>query len=305
MNMAPSRWKYGMGPFLLEAPFPIPELKEISAEQPTNVRFDFGDVPRCLEGALAEGERWSATKSQYVLHVEEVASYWVKDGCSVTIQLVSHSLMSDVRAYLLSPIFATLCHQSGRFALHASAIQMGQQVVAFIGHSGAGKSTLVACFARKGYNVISDDICLVDDVPLSEPSVVPVAPSIKLWKQTLDLLGEGLKDHPRVYSKYDKYRLPAAEVTDRLPLRHVLFLEWDGVATVPAIRPLDKVTALAKMMDFTHQAYLVKASGRRRENFELWGKVLTRGDASELIRPRDIGQLDQVVTIVEEYFANR
>jgi energy-coupling factor transporter ATP-binding protein EcfA2 len=293
-----------MGPFSLEAPFPIPELNEIAVQQPANLRFDFGDVPRYLKGALAEGERWSATKSQYVLHVEDVASFWVRDGCSVTIQLASDSSMSDVRAYLLSPIFATLCHQSGRFALHASAIQIGEQVVAFVGHSGAGKSTLVACFNRKGYSVISDDICLVEDVPLSEPSVVPVAPSIKLWKRTLDLLGEGQKDLQRVHSKYDKYRLPVVEVSDRFPLRHIIFLGWDRVSTAPAIRPLDKVTALAKMMDFTHQAYLVKASSRRRENFELWGKVLARADASELIRPRDVGQLDEVVTILEEYFAN-
>jgi hypothetical protein len=293
MNMQSEARRYSLGPFLIESPFTIPELSEAESSGTPDVRLVAGTVPRQLTGVVAGESRWTASRDEYLLHADGVASFWVRNGREVVIELAPNALMMDVRAYLLAPIFSTLCLQTGRFALHASA---------FIGNSGAGKSTFAACLLRRGYKIVSDDICLIETAASGATQVVPVAPSIKLWKSTMEELGGFSAELPRVFSKNDKYRIPTTTYRERLPLKNLLFLQWAPESSFESkLKPLDNVTALSKMMEFTHQAHLVKAMNRRRENFELCAKVLKNARAREFTRPRDIQQINNVVDMVEDF----
>lgn len=50
----------------------------------------------------------------------------------------------------------------GALVLHASAVQAGNQAVAFVGRSGMGKSTLATALCTQGYPLVSDDLLRVD-----------------------------------------------------------------------------------------------------------------------------------------------
>lgn len=49
--------------------------------------------------------------------------------------------------------------------LHASAVQVGGQALAFVGSSGMGKSTLAAALCELGCGLVSDDLLRVDRAP--------------------------------------------------------------------------------------------------------------------------------------------
>lgn len=67
----------------------------------------------------------------------------------------------------------------GTFCLHASAVLVGGQVLAFVGESGRGKSTLAAYLAGQlGWQLIGDDI-----LPFADGLVFPHFPQLKLPKQ--------------------------------------------------------------------------------------------------------------------------
>ncbi|MEQ1699003.1 MAG: HPr-rel-A system PqqD family peptide chaperone [Ilumatobacteraceae bacterium] len=51
---------------------------------------------------------------------------------------------------------------AGDAVLHAGAIAIGGQGVAFAGSSGVGKTTLVAGAAQRGYGVIAEEVCAID-----------------------------------------------------------------------------------------------------------------------------------------------
>lgn len=50
----------------------------------------------------------------------------------------------------------------GALLLHASAVQVGDRAVAFVGAAGMGKSTLAALFVTHGHRLVSDDLLRVD-----------------------------------------------------------------------------------------------------------------------------------------------
>ena len=133
--------KYRLGPFLLASEIPLPELDPIQFDAPPDASIRLGAVPESIEDVVANESRWWASREEYLLRVPEVATFLVRRGREVIVQPVAEAIPADVRAYLLSPIFSVLCYQCGMYSLHASAVRVGDGVVAFLGDSGAGKST--------------------------------------------------------------------------------------------------------------------------------------------------------------------
>jgi len=119
------------------------------------------------------------------------------------------------------------------------------------------------------------DMCVLEDLKEFGVHVVTVAPALKLWRDSVEWLGLSASDLPRVFSKDDKYRLKLDVKQSKHPLRLLFFLEWsvgkDEEVTVLAISP---ALALSKMMEFTHQQYLVTALGHQERFFELYADLL-------------------------------
>jgi hypothetical protein len=266
--MFPAVVNYRLGPFLLASEIPLPELEPLAAGVSADdtsageVSIRLGEVPERIANIVANESRWWASRQEYLLRVPEVANFLVRNGREVLVQPTPGAQPADIRAYLLSPIFSTLCHQAGMYSLHASAVRAGAGVVAFLGNSGSGKSTLAAGLAQRGYDLVCDDICLLDtrasaaagapsiprplrdgwettsqsshqiDNPVANSGpvlVIPVAPALKLWRSALEQLGTSPEALPRVFSRDDKYRIHLPHPPQpalRLPLREVLFLEW-------------------------------------------------------------------------------
>jgi hypothetical protein len=307
--------KYRLGPFLLASEIPLPELDSLASEHgPADVTIRVGIAPDHIDQVVANESRWWASREEYLLRVPAVATFLVRRGCEVIVQPAADALPGDIRAYLLSPIFSVLCYQSGMYSLHASAVRVGDGVVAFLGDSGAGKSTLAACLRQRGYTVIADDSCLLD-TRQSNPSaeagpvlVVPVAPALKLWRSAAEQLGVSPADHPRVFSRDDKYRLklPQAEDLDlRLPLREVLFLEWAEAAdALTTFTLVEGVAAITRLMEATHFDHMMKAAGRLTGNFLLCGRILAHARAFTFRRPRNFAHIDAVIDALEHHFAD-
>ena len=65
----------------------------------------------------------------------------------------------DVAALLFTGnVLASILTLSGECVLHASAVKIGDEALAFVGGSGMGKSTLAALFCAQGSRFITDDL---------------------------------------------------------------------------------------------------------------------------------------------------
>ena len=118
-----------------------------------------------------------------------VGRFLVRAGKEILIDLAPSSNDDEVRAYLSVACFGALCHQRGITPLHASAIDVADGCVAFVGASGAGKSTLAAALARRGHEIIGDDDCFLQLGTKADVQAWPGISRIWLWEDARAALG--------------------------------------------------------------------------------------------------------------------
>ena len=295
---------YLLGEITLFSEIVLPELPLIQHERatPHPVTIRLGDVSDHLPGAVEIDPDCFATASQYFLRIHGIARYLVTNGQEIVVSPDTGALPLDVRAYLLGTIFTVLCQQRGLLPLHASAVSSREGAVAFLARSGQGKSSLAAHLAQRGFRVLADDVCLIDPTPADEVMVIPSAPWLKLWRNSLQHLGKQADGLQRVFSEDDKYRLPLTSGLAPEPIRKLIFLEQtEESSSAIEMEEVSAVEAIPLLMNLTHQAYLLQATGQREKSFLRCGRVSSQARAYRLIRPWGLEHLKSTLDTLEKF----
>jgi hypothetical protein len=304
-STASSRVFY-LGPFQFDSEIDIPELRNSSGSGERRVTIRLGEVPRAIQAAAFCGETCQIASSEYLLNIPGTARYYVRNGNEVRLEIQSGAPIANISTYLLGSVFGVLCHQNGMLPLHASAVECGGVVSAFLGESGAGKSTLAACLQRRGHRVVSDDICLLQS-DAGTMRVIPVAGWLKLWNQSLQHLGATPLEQNRVFSTDDKFRLFLPDPgSTRSQLGRVIFLARDPDAQAqPALQPLPLVDAIAGLMDMTYVGYVPALAGQQSALFQQCAHVFRHAQAWRLTVPWGLDRMDSVLDLLERDIFNR
>ena len=293
------------GPFRIQSEIDIPELRGVTGSGRLPITIRSGNLPATIPDAQPLGNWSSVAPNEYLLEIEGVARYYVGHGHDVRVEMVPGIPISDVSTYLLGSVFGALCHQNGLLPLHASAVESSGIVTAFLGDSGAGKSTTAASLQRRGYPIVSDDICLFelhsDPTGGESMRVVPVAGWLKLWRESLDHLGETPDEANRTFSSDDKFRLYLSH-QDPTPRRigNLVFLERAANPTQPpTLQPLAPAETIASMMDKTYLNYVVELNGTHADLFRRCAAVLRNARGFRLTVPWGFHHIESVIDLVE------
>ncbi|MGC2402746.1 MAG: hypothetical protein WA510_23340 [Acidobacteriaceae bacterium] len=292
---------YRLGGMTLHSEIPLPELplaQPLSFEShPVEIRLEHAlETP---PGAVELDPDCFATARRYFLRVPGIASYQVNNGEEILVCPEPGALPLDVRAYLLGTLFVVLCQQRGLLPLHASAVITGEGVVAFVARSGQGKSSLAAHLAQRGFPVVGDDICLIDSSG-ERAMVVPAAPWLKLWRNSLEMLGRRTDGLERVFSEDDKYRLPLETPLLHEPIHRIVFLE-SSERSAPELEEVTAIEAIPLLMNLTHQAYVLEGTGQRQESFLRCSRVSSQARSYRLLRSWGLVHLEPTVDMLEKF----
>ncbi len=138
------------------------------------------------------------------LAIPKIAKYHVRGGNEVAIAAASGADPADIRIFLFNAVLGLLAHQRGLLPLQASAIRTAEGAIAFVGGAAAGKSTLAAALARRGYDLLSDDVSIFDATS-GRSMLRPTLPRVKLWRDALEAMAipiAGLARNRRTQDKY-------------------------------------------------------------------------------------------------------
>lgn len=163
--------------------------------------------------------------NHYLLRFPALADFTVSaSGMEVAVHPVPGVSAQTIEHLYLNQILPLALSRQWKLVLHASAVEVGDAAVAFVGASGLGKSTLAASFATGGYRFLTDDGLQVEksgEGYLVQPSHA----SIRLWD---DSRAELIPETTRA--------APAVDYTDKMRL-----LADDAVAFCDVARPLQRV----------------------------------------------------------------
>ena len=162
----------------------------------------------------------------------------------------------------------------GREVLHGGAFVAGGTAWALLGESGAGKSTLLAALAKRGHTVLCDDVLVLDGgAVLAGPRCIDLMPG------TAAALG--LRGTSRARGLRERLRLePAPAAVTLGGLVHLAWGDGTGVERVAVTRRIPELRGHNPIRPLLPT-----------------DKVALLGLAAlptlELVRPRDLGRLDE------------
>jgi hypothetical protein len=288
---------FRLGGLAIGSELPLPGLPEVEARS-IDVSIRIGEAPSMLSDAIEIEAGCLANADEYLHTVPGVAVFYLRGGCDIIVQPLDFSRLGEIRSFLHSVIFAVMFFRRGLLPLHASAVKVQGRVFAFMGMSGAGKSSLAAYLGRRGYQVIADDLTLLNRTKNGITKVTPCAPWLKLWQDALDGFGMPREGLNPVAGKHTKYLLPladaASDVDQSLPLGGLFVLET-GTADAVELLPLAGAAAVTALMDYTYPRPLVHKLRGDAELFKRCGDVLGTVPVSTFRRPWDLASFDPSV----------
>jgi hypothetical protein len=253
---------------------------------------------------FAEGQ---CNGNELLLDIPEVARYLLRGGNEILVEEVPTAGRGDVCGYLLGTMFGVLCHQRGITPLHASAIDVPDGCVAFMGESGAGKSTLAAALAARGHQIIADDVCFLRIGETGAVQTWPGVVRIRLWEDSMAMLGLAGPDVERIWRGYNKYFIPVEPPRDRFKPRRLLrvyqlhaapagcrasITRLQGGATIEALMQNVYRLRIAEYMGYKPAAFIVCAAASRDI------------PVFRFSRPLTLNSLAEAVEVMEDHLGN-
>ncbi|RST31208.1 hypothetical protein HMF7854_10440 [Sphingomonas ginkgonis] len=286
MTATQGRHLYSLFGLQIASDLPLPELPAGSGA-PTDVEIR-------LEPPVAEVTEvgFSKTPTGARLGIGDAAAFTIDHGRTIGVAPLSGAPAGNVRLFLLGSAFGVLLHQRGIFPLHANAVELDGQAVAFFGESGAGKSTLAGWFYDQGYRVLADDVCAIRFADDGTPIAYPGIPRLRLWREAVEASGRSLEGFARSFSgddSYDKFDVPLPAAGQRgIPLAAAYLL---GRGDQLRIAPLEGVAAAEALFAHTYRGALVESSGSAQEHWSAVVRLIGRIKLFTIERRWDLGHL--------------
>jgi hypothetical protein len=189
--------------------------------------------------------------------------------------------------------------QRGELSLHASTVEIGDEVVAIAGRRGAGKSTTSMALAARGHRLLVDDTTLLR-LTDGHAYITPYARNVHLLPDSAEALGIDFDGLPRLAGG----RLKAAFTPDEPPVgprridRIVVLTPMRGTdpPTLTEVRGTERLGTLSQHV--ARQGLAPAVLGPQRF-FEQLTALADAVVVQRLVRPLGTFTLDTVLDLIE------
>jgi len=282
---------------IISSEIECPEL--IPSAGSPDVKIVLGKTPNELINPILSGVRFQTKGQEFLLSVDGIAQYYVKNGDSITIDKYSNSNISDVRLFLLGSAIGALIHQRGLLPFHGSSVKINDKAIILSGLSGAGKSTLAAAFKQKGYLLLSDDISVISFSADGTPIVNPGFPQMKLWNDSIQKLGDNPSSYSKIREEMEKYRLPISSSfwNEPLPLSKIFIISSSNLGELK-VEPIKGIEKFSMLKTHTYRFNFVAGSEMQSKHFKSFEILSKSTDIFRLTRPSGKFIFDDLINLI-------
>jgi hypothetical protein len=233
------------------------------------------------------------------LLIKGVGRYLVEEGSRISVEPIEGSTEDEVRLFLMGSVIGALLYQRGLFPLHGSAVETRWGAMIFVGPQGVGKSTLAAQFFRRGYRLLSDDVCAVT----TRSGRLEVLPALAQFRLCADAY-ERLDPPQDARFHVDKFVVPMNEgyCPDPAPLKaiHVLADQEEGDPQFELLRGFDRVE---RLLENLYRPQFLKGQETQSDLMRLAGRIAQQANIVAVSRKRDPETIDGLIDFLESQWA--
>ena len=270
-------------------------LRELMGTSVEIAPAGFHLTDRVLNNAPPRGRGHVVVDADHaILEVAGVATFVISEGRRIRVEPVPGAPAGAVSMYLHGTVAALLLAQRGRFALHASVVDIGGLGVALAGRRGAGKSTTALRLAQRGHPLVTDDVS-----PLEQGALVTVHPfgrAVHVSPEAAEGLGLDVSQARPLVPGAPKLALPEP-VRSPVPLGAIVVVRVAGSATVEA-SPVRGAKAHSLVRTNVYRAQLL-AQLWESELFEWAGSIAAQVPVHVVTRPSTGWTIDAVADAAE------
>ena len=294
---------YRAAGLLLSSEIELPGLIPAGAQGlPVDVTVRLGPVPASLDGDQPVGPTCRIAGDRFLLRVPGVARFLITAGRDIQIEPEGDTPSHEIAIFVTGTVIGILLHMRGQIVLHASAVLIGDRAVLFCGASGAGKSTLAAAINKRGYPIISDDVCAIGFAEGGRPHVLPDGRNHKLWADAVEHLGMQPGDPVRAQLK--KYYVEASStINETVAVGAIYELFETRPPRETGIGTPDVANTALMIRRNAYRPFLVRRMKQQAHYFEAASRLASAVGIYSLTRPLDFKQLDTVINGLEQHWA--
>lgn len=276
------------------------ELTPLKTAEATNpdVRIVLGPVSHTgLDQPHVTKPFCQTAPNQLWLDVPDIARFQVSDGNMIIVDPKPDADPQSVQLFLLGSCMGAIMYQRNRLVIHGNAIRFRHGCVIVAGASGAGKSTLAAAFVKRGYQVLADDLSVIDDHVRVQPSY----PQLKIWRDTAKKLDIDTSPLKRIRMQVDKFAFPLHEqfYSEPLPIKAVYILNPHNQ---PDLR-VEEITGMNKFQPLKNQSYrggYLEGLGLNAQHLTLCASLANQSRVARIIRPNNGFKINELVELIED-----
>jgi hypothetical protein len=295
-----SYFAYGLG---IHSEIPLTEFVSTDSACDVLIHLEQSDrLTKELKALQQSDAPWlcQQTETEIIYAVKHAGVFSVQQGKEVAIAPLPHVENRLLSLHLTGSIMAFISYQRGLLPLHASAIQVHQQVAAFLGESGAGKSSTAAALNARGNLLVTDDVLPVQ-LDAGAVQVSSAFPQLKLDPTVAGALGYDpgslLLLHPRLPKLGHRVAHQITQIP--LPLKAIYVLEDGADLQIERLQPQQAFVELIK------HSYGIRALQSINTSTQFFSQCTTLAkivNIYRLIRPRSLAQLPELAESIEAHF---
>ncbi len=286
----------------------LPGLNALAAEPAApDVTIRSGAVPDALTNPGSTGLTWQIADRSFLLRIPGIARFLLNEGREIIYAAEPGGDPADIPVFVLGTVFGILLHQREQVVLHASAVRVGNKAILFCGPSGSGKSTLAAALSKRGYPLLTDDICAISieaqGARRGVPLVHPDGRQLKLWAQAIDRLDLGASRRNPVRSRLEKFYVePDRAHGGALLLGAAYILREARPPLTPGIEAPNAVDAALLLRRNAYRPQLVMRMDQKAGYFHAATTVANAAGVFHLTRRLDFADMPLVIGWLERHW---
>jgi hypothetical protein len=236
-------------------------------------------------------------EGSFLLRFHDLADFVISaDGRQIEVWSAPSASEETCEHLLLDQVLPRILAQQGQLVLHAGAVRIRHEAIAFIGDSGIGKSTLTASLHAAGYSLLCDDGLVLTQGEVATVAL-PTYPSLRLWPESIASLYAQAPDVAPMAHYSSKRRIISNDLVTNanvpLPLTSLYVL---GPAPDTAEISLKRLSSREACIAIIGNSFQLDITDRHRvaNTFANASRIADHLPVISLTYPRDFARLPEV-----------